>query len=56
MIPAASTTALITEMGSSVWTVLYDNLPLVFGVVVGIAIIFFVWNKLMGFFRGGGRR
>jgi hypothetical protein len=53
MIPAASTTALITTMGSTVWQVMYDNLPIVFGIVVAIAVVFWAFRRIMAFFNGG---
>jgi len=55
MIPAASTTAIVTSMGSSMWTVLSDNIGIVFGVVVAVALVFWVFRRLLSFFSGGKR-
>jgi hypothetical protein len=55
MVPAASTTAIVTAMGASMWSVLADNIGIVFGVVVAVALVFWVFRRLLGFFTGGKR-
>jgi NADH:ubiquinone oxidoreductase subunit H len=38
-------------MGTSIWTVLYDNIAIVFGIVIAVALVFWVFRRLMAFFK-----